>query len=337
VTLPLVNVAASIVRAPDGRVLLAERTARQLAAGFWELPGGKIDPGETAAQAAARELDEEIGIKPQLLRPSIVYTHAYLTKRVRLHFFRVDGWYGDPQGREGQRLVWVDPAAPAVAPVLPSNERVLRALGLPHLYLIARSSEAGGPQALLARLPAALAEGVKFIQLREPQMAPDQRVAFARRAAEIARSFGARVMLAGSAIEARRAGADGVHSSALDLRRLETRPQCDLWAASCHRAGDLDRAISLGADAAVLSPVMATASHANLPPLGWEGLQRLAATAPIPVYAQGGMTPELLETARRAGAAGIAISFADRTAGWPKPATPQPVTANARRPELSTY
>jgi 8-oxo-dGTP diphosphatase len=336
--LPVIDVAVSIVRAPDGRVLLAERTARQLATGFWELPGGKIEAGETAEQAAARELDEEIGIKPRALRPWIAYTHAFRTKRVRLNFFRVDSWLGDPRGREGQRLAWVDPAAPAVAPILPSNARALLALGLPQICWVARSSEAGGPRALLAELPGALTAGVGLIQIREPQMAPDQRVAFARRVVEVARPFGARVLLAAPALEGRRAGATGVHSPAQELRRLTGRPDVELWSASCRDAADLAHAVSLGADVAVISPVLPCSSHSDRPPLGWDGLRRVAASAPIPVYAQGGMTPELLETARRAGAAGIAVGFADRAA---EPAALQSVKENSkensRRPELQTH
>ena len=59
----VIEVAASIVSAPDGRVLMAERTPGQVSPGFWELPGGKIDAGESAEHAAIRELDVEIGIR----------------------------------------------------------------------------------------------------------------------------------------------------------------------------------------------------------------------------------------------------------------------------------
>lgn len=317
--LPVVDVAVSIVRAPDGRVLVAERTARQVAAGFWELPGGKIDPGETAAQAATRELDEEIGIRPLALRPWIVYEHAFRTKRVRLHFFRVDGWVGQPHGREGQRLAWVDPAAPSVAPLLPSNERVLLALALPPLYAVADTRAVGGPQAFLAALPQALAGGIRLIHVREPQFPPDQRVTFARRVEDIARPFGARVMLGATTLQARRAGVSGVHSPASELPRLHARPPMRLWAASCHDAADLARAVALGADFAVLSPVLPSAAHADRAPLGWSGLQGLAALAPIPVYAQGGMTPELVAQAQRAGAMGVATG----TGVWGAAAAPR--------------
>lgn len=307
--LPLIDVAVSIVRAPDGRVLLAERTARQVAAGFWELPGGKIEEGESAEEAAARELDEEIGIKPDALRPWISYVHAYRTKRVRLRFFSVDRWRGEPRGRENQRLAWVDPTAPAVAPLLPSNERVMRALGLPRLCAIVRPDEHDGHRTLLGRLRAAMAGGLRLIQLRDRHSAPDQRVAFARRVVEAARPYRAQVLVAGPAIEARRAGATGVYSCARDLRRLSSRPEAGFWMASCRDADDLARAVSLGADVAVLA--LTTASQAEATPLGWDDLKRLVATTPITVYAQGGLKPDDLDMALGSGAAGIAVEFGE--------------------------
>ena len=57
----IVVVAAAIVR--DGRVLAARRTQPANVAGRWELPGGKVDPGETPEQALVRELREELGIE----------------------------------------------------------------------------------------------------------------------------------------------------------------------------------------------------------------------------------------------------------------------------------
>ncbi len=56
---PLV-VGVAVIRA--GRLLLARRVSPPRLAGMWELPGGKVEPGETIAAAAARELDEELSI-----------------------------------------------------------------------------------------------------------------------------------------------------------------------------------------------------------------------------------------------------------------------------------
>jgi 8-oxo-dGTP diphosphatase len=310
---PSIDVAVSILRSSDGRVLMAERTARQISAGFWELPGGKVDPGETPQDAAVRELEEEIGVQALVVRPWVRYDHVFRTRRLRLFFFRIERWSGVPMGREGQRIAWVDPAAPEVAPILPSVARLLTGLGLPELYGIIRSERHGGPRGGLAHLAAALPAGLKLIQVREPGMAPDQRVAFARQVDSLARPFGTRVLLVGSALEARRAGLSALHSTAAELRRLHARPAVQLWLASCHDAADLERATTLGADAAVLSPVLPSRAHPGRAALGWEEFRRLTATALLPVYAGGGLSPAELARARSAGAIGVAATdFATR-------------------------
>ena len=313
---------------------MAERTARQVSAGFWELPGGKVDPGETPQAAAVRELQEEIGVEALAVRPWIRYDHLYRTRRLRLFFFRIERWSGTPQGREGQRIAWVDPAAPGVAPILPSVDRLLAGLSLPTLYAVTRAERHGGPRGCLERLAVALHQGLKLIQVREPDMAPDQRVAFARQVAALARPFGARVLLTGSALESRRAGLSALHSTAADVRRLYARPPVQLWMASCHDADDLERATTLGADAAVLSPVLPSAAHPERAALGWEGLRRLATTAVIPVYAQGGLSPVHLAAAQSAGAIGVATAdFPSRVAagGAASPATREAVFATHKR------
>jgi 8-oxo-dGTP diphosphatase len=194
---------------------------------------------------------------------------------------------------------------------LPSNVRVLLAFCLSAIYFVVQLRNDLGRQSFLAQLQALLARGIRLIQIRDPHTSPDQRIAFARRVNAVARPFAARILLTGSAMEARRAGLIGVHSTAYELHRLSERPPVQLWAASCHDAADLARAVSLGADLTVVSPVLPASAHPHRPELGWDGLQRLAQTAPIPVFAQGGMTPAHVEQALRAGAAGVATSFID--------------------------
>lgn len=307
---PVVDVAVGVLRAPDGRVLLAERRAGKDAAGFWELPGGQVDPGESAMHAAARELLEEVGVRALELTPWRVYEHDFPAKRVRLHWFHVRRWSGEAKGREGQRVAWVDPARPTVGPLLASNELAFATLALPNLVAVARVSGApGAPDELVARIPQLAAGGLRILIVRAPELAPGQRVQLTRRLRQLRRGTGLRLLLSGTALEARQAGACGLHSSAAALACATERPPTRLWAVSAHNARDLERASALGADVALVSPVLPTASHPADQALGWDGLRALVAASPAPVYAQGGLGPGDIGAARSAGALGVAVDI----------------------------
>ncbi len=57
-----VDVAVGVLIDAAGRFLLTSRPAGKVYAGYWEFPGGKLEPGESVEQALARELHEELGI-----------------------------------------------------------------------------------------------------------------------------------------------------------------------------------------------------------------------------------------------------------------------------------
>ena len=68
-TRKLVDVSAAVLLSADGRYLLGQRAPDTVYAGYWEFPGGKVERGETPAQALCRELDEELVIRVTHLRP----------------------------------------------------------------------------------------------------------------------------------------------------------------------------------------------------------------------------------------------------------------------------
>ena len=109
-------------------VLLAERVRGGHGVGFWEFPGGKIEAGETAARALARELSEEIGVSIADPVPLLTVSHDYPSRRVRLHVFEVWRWHGEPQGREGQALRWCEVTALDGLPLLEANAPIVAAL-----------------------------------------------------------------------------------------------------------------------------------------------------------------------------------------------------------------
>ena len=88
---------------------------------------------------------------------------------------------------------------------------------------------------------------------------------------------------------------------------LKERPKRGLAAASCHTREELQRAMQLELDFAVLGPVMPTASHTGAATLGWERFAALARGSSIPVYAIGGVTPSDLRQAWSCGGHGLAM------------------------------
>ena len=307
----VVDVAVGVLRLPDGRVLLAERRAHQDGAGYWELPGGKIDPGESAAEAAARELHEEVGVEVDSLVPWRVYEYVFPTKHLRLHWFHVTRWRGQPHGKEGQRLAWVDPARPDVGPVLASNEKALATLGLPAVVGVARVERGpGAPDRLVAQVSRLAANGLRLLVVCAPGLACAQRVQLARRLGQASRDTGLRIMLSGTALEAQRGGACGVHSSSAALAAATQRPAVTMWGVSVHGPTDLARAAALDADFAFASPVFPTPTDPGRDPLGWDGLRMLTSMTSMPVYAQGDLSLQDLGAARDAGALGVAVEVA---------------------------
>ncbi len=292
--LPTIDVAASIVCNSDGHVLLAERTKRQISAGFWELPGGKIEIGETPSQAARRELEEEVGIRATELHPWISYDYRFPTRLLRLRFFRAISWTGHPEAREGQRIVWTDPAKLSVAPLMPSNVKIIAGLALPENLYLLDTDPYGGQNATLTHLDAALRDGARLILLRAPLMAPGQRVSLARRAAAIAAGYGARVVLAATGLEAVRAGVAGVHSDIQAIGHETGQPAGGqgygqgpgqgygagngLLSVCCKSSNDAAQAAMRGADFAV----MADAPKQNS--ATWLRLCPASSGLPLPVY-----------------------------------------------------
>jgi 8-oxo-dGTP diphosphatase len=302
----IVEVAAAILQHPDGTFLLAQRPPDKIWAGYWEFPGGKIEPGETPYHALVRELREELGIEVQTTYPWLTRVYAYPHATVRLHFFRVTAWSGELHPHEGQQFSWQYVQEVSVAPVLPANGPILRSLSLPTLYAISNAAELGEDE-FMRRLEEALKNGLRLVQLREKNYSRNALRALALKMQPLVRRHDARLIVNADIELCREIGADGVQLTGTQLAALNERPDVEWCAASCHNAAELRRAEALGCDFALLSPVKATQSHPGAPHLGWENLAAIAAGAAIPVYALGGLTRADMEAAWQHGAHGIAL------------------------------
>jgi 8-oxo-dGTP diphosphatase len=302
----MIHVAAAVLEDAQGRILLTRRPEHVHQGGLWEFPGGKLEPGETIGHGLVRELAEELGVQVQGHRPLIQVRHDYGDKSVLLDVHRVTAYAGVPQGLEGQPLAWVAPEALGDYPMPAADVPIVAAVRLPPVYLFTPPA-VPDPQRLLTELEAALEAGQRLVQLRVFDLPRAGHEALARRALKLCRAAGAWLLINADIELAAGVGADGVHLHARQLAALKARPEGFRWvAASCHEPGELARAAALGLDFAVLSPVLPTPSHPDAAPLGWEGFAAAVAAARLPVYALGGMRPELLATAWQHGAQGIA-------------------------------
>ncbi|MDQ6882224.1 MAG: NUDIX domain-containing protein [Pseudomonadota bacterium] len=119
-----VEVAVGVLLRADGAFLLTSRPAGKVYEGYWEFPGGKIEPGETVGQALRRELREEIGLAIDAVQPWKVERVDYPHPLVPLNFCKVFSWRGDLRMHEGQSFAWqtlpvqVQPVLPGTVPVL---------------------------------------------------------------------------------------------------------------------------------------------------------------------------------------------------------------------------
>jgi 8-oxo-dGTP diphosphatase len=127
---PVTVVAAGILLDSENRYLLGQRPEGKPYAGYWEVPGGKVEKGETVFQALQRELQEELGIDVQSSEELTVLEHDYPHAYVRLYVSIIRDWKGAPIGREGQALSWesISAESPSVGPLLPAAWPMLECL-----------------------------------------------------------------------------------------------------------------------------------------------------------------------------------------------------------------
>ncbi len=106
---PHLHVVAAIIwhRQDGARLLIARRPRGRHLADYWELPGGKLENGESPWQGLRRELHEEIGIRATGGRPFMQVYHRYPERNILLDTWTVDGYRGEVRSGEGQPIAWV--------------------------------------------------------------------------------------------------------------------------------------------------------------------------------------------------------------------------------------
>ncbi|HZX17112.1 MAG TPA: Nudix family hydrolase, partial [Pseudomonas sp.] len=236
-----IHVAAAVIRGVDGQILLAKRPEDKHQGGLWEFPGGKVEASETVQAALARELEEELGIRPSAARPLIQVRHDYPDKQVLLDVWEVSAFTGEPHGAEGQPLAWVSPRQLGDYEFPAANRPIVAAARLPERYLITPEG-LSGPE-LLRGIQAALKSGIRLLQLRAPAMFDAQYRDIAVDALGLCAGK-AQLMLKGPLEWLGDFPAAGWHLTSQQLRELSSggRPfPAQRWlAASCHTAQELE-------------------------------------------------------------------------------------------------
>ena len=116
----IVEVAVGVLIREDGRMLLSSRPEGKPYAGYWEFPGGKVEPGESPEAALIRELREELGIEASVGAALIRVPQQYPDKRLVLDVRQVE-FRGVPKGLDGQALVWAPAHTLAAYPMPPAD------------------------------------------------------------------------------------------------------------------------------------------------------------------------------------------------------------------------
>ena len=126
-----VHVAAAIVWETPARqrFLIARRPEGKHLELHWELPGGKVEPGESVREALQRELAEEINIRPVSASPFMRVYYRYPERNILLDAWTVETYRGKVVAAEAQPLAWIEIGQIQAFKFPPADEPILQALG----------------------------------------------------------------------------------------------------------------------------------------------------------------------------------------------------------------
>lgn len=299
-----IHVVVGVIRNKNGEILISLRNKNVHQGGYWEFPGGKVEPGETVQQALIRELQEELSLDVKNATPLIKISHRYSDLSVLLDVWVVEEFSGQAKPCEGQPIKWVKVEELAAYEFPEANKNIVSAAQLPRHYAILSG---GGFAELQNNLQSILARQGKLIQLRAKALQFAEVEKILAYAVPVCQEKGA-ILLVNSAMPITDQSKQlGIHLTSQDLMLTKIRPKGYQWVgASCHALKELEHAEQVGVDFAVLGPVLTTKSHPHAHPLGWEQFADLLLEVNIPVYALGGMRLDHQHEAFLAGAQGIA-------------------------------
>ncbi len=122
----MIVVVAAIIEA-SGRYLVTRRQKNTHLEGLWEFPGGKVEPGESHAEALRREIREELAADVDVRELVLSTAHHYPERSVELHFYRC-GLRGEAVPQLGQQMAWTERAALASLPLPEADAELVQML-----------------------------------------------------------------------------------------------------------------------------------------------------------------------------------------------------------------
>jgi len=315
----IVHVAVAVIIDDNDQICISFRHENLHQGGLWEFPGGKVEQGETIEAALVREIKEELSLDVRQSRPLITISHHYQEgdKSVVLHVRKVISCQGQATGVEGQQIRWVSIPELSEHDFPAANVAIIKALQLPDRYLI--TGKFSDNADFINKLAKALKHGIKLVQIRLKDSDLNDNVhlqSLIEDAVMLCRHSSALIMLNISpdlvdTLDLSVIDFDGFHVDSHTLNLLSTGDlqlalRGKLLSASCHNRDELNYAVELHADFAVLSPVQKTQSHPNTQAIGWDGFSTMIEGMQMPVYALGGVREDDIETAWQRGGQGIA-------------------------------
>lgn len=301
-----IHVAVGIICNHEGRYLISKRHTHLHQGGLWEFPGGKVEVGETVYSALCREFSEELNIVVKYAEPLIKISHHYSAKDVLLDVWRITDYNGVVTSQLQQPIDWPLLSELDNYTFPDANQAILSALKLPSYYAITGAFIDNADY--FQKLERCLKDGIQLIQLRYKGSESSILDNLIVKSQLLCSSFGAKLIVNGRTELVTQYNIDGVHLNSTRLHEYSERPitKDKFLGVSVHTKEDLQQAIKIKADFAVVSPVLKTLSHPDANPIGWEGLASLISNSSIPIYALGGMKKELLTEVKKYGAFGIA-------------------------------
>jgi 8-oxo-dGTP diphosphatase len=298
----MLHVVVAVIHDKQQRVLIAQRAAKQHQGGKWEFSGGKVEVNESAPQALARELDEELGIQIECATPLIQLHHYYPDVAVFLDVYEVKVWQGIPYGKEGQAVRWVNGADLEHYAFPVANKPILTALKLPQTCLV--TPEIVEDAVFKKGIKIVLNQGVKLIQFRAKTL--DDAAYHQRAQWLIMQCARYNCLLVFNSPPSQSLYRDGLHLTSSQLLACTVTPTVKLLSAACHNQAELQKAQQLGVDFVFLSPINKTSSHPDQTGKGWQWFADAIKTINMPVYALGGVGQGDIKTAIQYGGQGIA-------------------------------